>query len=108
MRKRIYTDQVPANMAAGTIAVRAELPSTATHITDAQIQEALWNYYYDIEKSVSYLTKKYITKPQAPKKEVVQPAKKTEGKPFSFSVFLSHFIRCWWYSARRDARLRYA
>lgn len=69
-------------MVVGTIAVRAEIP-TAGHITDAQIQEALWTYYYDIEKSVSYLTNKYIN-PKTPKKEAVKPRKKTEGKPFSF------------------------
>lgn len=69
-------------MVVGTVAVRAELP-TDNHITDAQIQEALWNYYYDIEKSVSYLTNKYITKPKTPKKEASKPTKKIEGKPIS-------------------------
>lgn len=75
-------DNLIENMRVGTIAVRAELPATATHITDKQIQEALWNYYYDIEKSVGYLKNTYITKPKATKKENGKPAKKIEGGLF--------------------------
>lgn len=70
-------------MRVGTIAVRAELPATATYITDKQIQEALWNYYYDIEKSVGYLKNTYITKPKALKKENAKPDKRIEGGLFS-------------------------
>lgn len=55
-------------MRVGTIAVRAELPTTASHITDKQIQEALWHYYYDIEKSVGYLVNTYVAKPKKEKK----------------------------------------
>ncbi|PVH75367.1 hypothetical protein DL98DRAFT_498454 [Cadophora sp. DSE1049] len=57
------------NMRVGTIAVRAELPATATHITDKQIQEALWHYYYDIEKSVGYLVNTYVTKKEKKSKD---------------------------------------
>jgi len=57
------------NMRVGTIAVRAELPATATHITDKQIQEALWHYYYDIEKSVGYLMSTYVAKKEKEKKK---------------------------------------
>lgn len=56
-------------MRVGTIAVRAELPATATHITDKQIQEALWHYYYDIEKSVGYLMSTYVAKKEKQKKK---------------------------------------
>ena len=41
-------------MRAGTIKVREELGSSFS-VTDAQIQEALWNYYYDVGKSVTFL-----------------------------------------------------
>ncbi|KAH7346232.1 hypothetical protein BKA65DRAFT_455628 [Rhexocercosporidium sp. MPI-PUGE-AT-0058] len=58
------------NMRVGTIAVRAELPPTATHITDKQIQEALWHYYYDIEKSVGYLVNTYVAKKEKKEKKV--------------------------------------
>ncbi|KAK6581257.1 hypothetical protein PZA11_005948 [Diplocarpon coronariae] len=56
------------NMRVGTIAVRAELPPSATHITNKQIQEALWHYYYDIEKSVGYLVNTYVEKPKKERK----------------------------------------
>lgn len=41
----------------GTIQVRESLgPSFPA--TDKEIQEALWNYYYDVGKSVTYLKSK--------------------------------------------------
>ncbi|KAM3148388.1 HBS1-like protein [Botrytis cinerea] len=42
-------------MREGAIKVREILPADSTNFTDKQIQEALWHYYYDIEKSVTYL-----------------------------------------------------
>ncbi|UKZ80944.1 hypothetical protein TrVFT333_008709 [Trichoderma virens FT-333] len=54
----------------GTAEVRKALGTEAGKVTVAQIQEALWHYYYDIDKSVAYLTKTFIApapKP-APKK----------------------------------------
>ncbi|KAJ4858667.1 elongation factor tu GTP binding domain-containing protein [Trichoderma breve] len=54
----------------GTAEVRKALGVEAGKVTVAQIQEALWHYYYDIDKSVAYLTKTFIApapKP-APKK----------------------------------------
>lgn len=44
--------------------MRGQLPQGSEHITDKQIQEALWHYYYDIDKSVSYLQKEYMAKPK--------------------------------------------
>ena len=41
-------------MQQGTIKVRAAL-GAGFPATDSEIQEALWNYYYDIAKSVTYL-----------------------------------------------------
>ena len=38
----------------GTIKVRAALGPTFA-ATDTEIQEALWHYYYDVPKSVTYL-----------------------------------------------------
>ena len=60
-----------------TAAVRTVLGDSQRMVTDAQIQESLWHYYYDIEKTVGYLTKKFLT---APKKEPAQ------GKPPQFFV----------------------
>lgn len=38
----------------GTIVVR-EVLGAGLGISDAKIQESLWHYYYDVEKSVNYL-----------------------------------------------------
>ena len=49
-------------MRQGTIAVREALREGLDHITDKQIQEALWHYYYDVDKSVAYLATTYKSK----------------------------------------------
>ncbi|KAI8278317.1 HBS1-like protein [Colletotrichum sp. SAR11_57] len=63
-------------MAEGTQFVRSSLGSDADKVTTQQIQDALWHYFYDIEKSVSYLKKKFIDPP--PKQE---PKKTKDGYP---------------------------
>jgi len=57
-------------MRLGTIAVREALPPGATSITDKEIQESLWHYYYDVEKSVAYLVGKHAPKKVAKKENV--------------------------------------
>jgi len=42
-------------MREGTNKVRDVLGHDIPSITDEKIQEALWHYYYDIEKSINYL-----------------------------------------------------
>ncbi|KAF4446527.1 elongation factor 1-alpha [Fusarium austroafricanum] len=62
----------------GTAEVRRVLGTEANKVTKAQIEDALWHYYYDIDKSVTYLMKTFIA--PAPK-----PAKKApEGMSVSF------------------------
>ena len=39
----------------GTVQVRNTLGQGFASITDKEIQDTLWHYYYDISKSVSYL-----------------------------------------------------
>jgi len=39
----------------GTESVREALGDAFADVTDAAIQEALWHYYYDVAKSVTYL-----------------------------------------------------
>ncbi|KAK1725982.1 P-loop containing nucleoside triphosphate hydrolase protein [Colletotrichum acutatum] len=56
-------------MAIGTATVQSTLGPDADKVTVQQIQESLWHYYYDIEKTVSYLQKKFIAPPPAPKQE---------------------------------------
>lgn len=65
-------------MRQGTIQVKAALASSIS-VSDAEIQEALWHYYYDIDKSVTYLKNKHAP---APVKAATQ-----ENKPKQVSRF---------------------
>ncbi|KAK8182412.1 P-loop containing nucleoside triphosphate hydrolase protein [Phyllosticta citribraziliensis] len=59
-------------MRLGKTKVREALGSDFTNIGDKQIEDALWNYYYDIEKSVTHL--KNAHKP-AQAKKAKQPSR---------------------------------
>ncbi|KAI1354665.1 hypothetical protein F5Y01DRAFT_272350 [Xylaria sp. FL0043] len=50
-----------AQMDAGAAQVRVALGSDSSKVTTQQIEEALWHYYYDVEKSASYLASKYVS-----------------------------------------------
>lgn len=56
------TDEDKQQMQQGTIKVREGL-GTTYNVSDKDIQEALWHYYYDVGKSVSYLKSKYSPLP---------------------------------------------
>jgi elongation factor 1 alpha-like protein len=64
-----------AAMNNGIAEVRKALASEANKVTAAQIQDALWHYYYDVDKSVAYLTKTFIAPPPKP-----TPKKTPEGE----------------------------
>ncbi|KAL7622315.1 hypothetical protein AAE478_007819 [Parahypoxylon ruwenzoriense] len=49
-----------AQMDVGTAEIQAALGSESSKVTTQQIQEALWHYYYDVDKSLSYLMSKFI------------------------------------------------
>ena len=66
-------------MRIGTLSAREALGSAGEDISDAQIQEALWHYYYDVGKSVSYLKNKFAA--AAPKPEL-QPKKEKATSRF--------------------------
>ncbi|KAK3073780.1 hypothetical protein LTR53_004304 [Teratosphaeriaceae sp. CCFEE 6253] len=70
-----YTAEDRDNFAALTPVIRAELEEVEAQATDKEVQDALWNYYWDVGKSVAYLKNKGA-KPQQ------QTAKKQE-KPKS-------------------------
>lgn len=75
-----------ALMEQGTADIREALGVEASKVTTEQIQEALWHYYYDVDKSVTYLITKFIA-PAPPK--AAKPAQKgnPSGKhPFSYSA----------------------
>jgi hypothetical protein len=67
-------------MIAGSIAVHEALGPDASGITQEEIEEALWHYYYDVEKSVAYLRNKRA------KKEHREKKKKKGGWQFCSSV----------------------
>ena len=74
-------------MSAGIVAVRAELPVDASHVTDKQIQDALWHYYYDIEKSVGYLLSTYGAKSKVQKEKVKVQVQGRGGKKVQGGLF---------------------
>ncbi|KAK2594053.1 hypothetical protein QQS21_008238 [Conoideocrella luteorostrata] len=80
-----------AAMEKGTEDVKISLGANAGKVTIKQIQDALWHYFYDVDKSVAYLNKTVIAPPPkaTPKKT---PESKLNG--FSFSPKLGLFVRC--------------
>ena len=64
----------------------------AGHITEKQIHEALWHYYYDIEKTVGYLLATYVTKPKEKEQKKAAAGKKVTGGSCSFLCFADWHI----------------
>jgi elongation factor 1 alpha-like protein len=71
-----------AAMETGTADVKKALGADASKVTTKQIQEALWHYYYDVDKSVAYLSKTFIAPP--PPKPTPQKAPESKSNEFSF------------------------
>lgn len=67
------TEDDREQMRLGTIRVREALGTVAEFTSDAQIQDTLWHYYYDVGKSVTYLKNQLgLSKDEEPaKKETV-------------------------------------
>ncbi|KAH8601455.1 P-loop containing nucleoside triphosphate hydrolase protein [Bisporella sp. PMI_857] len=61
----------------GTIQVREVLGDTM-NITEAQIHEALWHYYYDIDKTVGYLLNILESKAKKEQKKAASKKKTTD------------------------------
>ncbi|OJD30344.1 elongation factor tu gtp binding domain-containing protein [Diplodia corticola] len=57
------TEEDKEQMRQGTIKVREALSPEYSNISNKQIEEALWNYYYDIAKSVTYLKSETSSSP---------------------------------------------
>jgi len=73
-----------ALMHQGTIDVKAALAGESSKVSTEQIQEALWHYYFDVDKSVAYLITKFIAPPQ--KVTNTAQKKKSSGKhPFFYT-----------------------
>ncbi|KAM6533125.1 hypothetical protein FALCPG4_006145 [Fusarium falciforme] len=65
----------------GTAEVRRALGTEANKVTKAQIEEALWHYYYDVDKSVTYLMKTFIAPAPKPAKKAPEAGKKPVKAP---------------------------
>lgn len=76
-----------ALMREGTAEVRAALGGEVSKVTTAQIEEALWHYYYDVDKSVAYLVSKFIDPP----KKAPKSAQKSNGMSTSSSFDYSQY-----------------
>ena len=60
--------------------MREILQDAANRVTDKQIQDTLWHYYYDVEKSVAYILNTYMEKPKMQKKAQNKAQKKEKEK----------------------------
>ncbi len=56
-------------MAAGTVAVREALGPDVPGVTDKEIHEALWHYYYDVGQTITYILDTRAKKAGGMKKE---------------------------------------
>ncbi|KAF2794173.1 hypothetical protein K505DRAFT_349470 [Melanomma pulvis-pyrius CBS 109.77] len=68
------TDEDREQLRIGTAKAREALDSSIT-VSDAQIQESLWHYFYDVEKTVAYLKNKFAPTP----KTTSTPSKKQKA-----------------------------
>ncbi|KAF2196590.1 hypothetical protein GQ43DRAFT_498411 [Delitschia confertaspora ATCC 74209] len=66
------TEEDKEQMRLGTIQVKEALGSTVT-VSDKEIEESLWHYYYDVDKAVVYLKNKHTPKTAQPKKQKTTP-----------------------------------
>ena len=79
-----------AQMAAATAEVKSMLGPQASKVTIEQIQDSLWHYYYDVDKTVAYLINKYIDpapKPAAKTKVPKTMPQASDGKTYSEHPF---------------------
>lgn len=78
-------------MVEGTAEVTALLGPQADKITAQQIQEALWHYYYDIDKTVAYLIGKFVDPAPKPAAKPKAQTKPSEGMySFLFAMPIDH------------------
>jgi len=76
-------------MRSGTVAVREVLGPDVPGITDKDIQEALWHYYYDVGKSVTYLLNSRTPKKAKKVKDADKAGGKETGRSYFFADILS-------------------
>ncbi|KAK0326628.1 hypothetical protein LTR82_002470 [Friedmanniomyces endolithicus] len=104
-----YSQEDRGNFAALTPVVRAELEEVGLQASDKEIQDALWNYYWDVAKAVTYLKNNRTPKPQQqtlkkqerPKSKFDEAAERSakglgeSGLSFRILSCLAWCGRCW-------------
>jgi elongation factor 1 alpha-like protein len=94
-----------------TAAVLAQLLSGEPSVTASrdEVQEALWHYYNDVEKSVNYLRGKKAKETKKKQSAAPSVAAKGKGKIFAYTLFV-FFCLCLWlgsdYPQNCDSMLR--
>ena len=61
----------------GTIQVRQQLES-GIQVTDQEIRDALWNYYYDVQKTLSFIRSTFRAAPTSSHVTTNLPARQTQ------------------------------
>lgn len=72
-----------AQMTAATAEVKSMLGPQASKVPTQQIQQSLWHYYYDVDKTIAYLISKFIDptpKPPAKTKVPKTTPQASDGK----------------------------
>ncbi|EME89327.1 uncharacterized protein MYCFIDRAFT_19415, partial [Pseudocercospora fijiensis CIRAD86] len=75
-----YTAEDKDNFANLTPVVRAELEENGIQATSAQIEEALWHYYWDVGKSVAYLKNSRTPRQSQPQQQHESKKNKPKSK----------------------------
>lgn len=70
-----YTAEDRENFATLTPVVKAELQEAGLQASDREVEDALWNYYWDVGKSVNYLKNA-----KQPKTQPIKTAPKEKAK----------------------------
>ncbi|KAF4547679.1 Elongation factor 1 alpha-like protein-like protein [Elsinoe fawcettii] len=95
------TDEDKEQLRIGTAKVRSIL-GDPSHISNAVVEEALWHYYYDIEKTVTYLKNEHKPKEQRPKEmsrfdqAAAASAAKAPAVVNGKSLYFPHALRLGW------------
>lgn len=76
-------------MAEATAEALSVLGPQSDKVTTQQIQESLWHYYYDVDKTIAYLLNKYI---DPPKKDTKLKPKSTPPVSNSKSSLVARLI----------------
>ncbi|KAI9726732.1 MAG: Hsp70 suppressor, GTPase facilitates ribosomal subunit dissociation [Chrysothrix sp. TS-e1954] len=87
----VMSEEDKEQLRQGTASVRAALDTNIDDVTDKEIEEALWYYYFDVGKSVAYIQKQRAPASTEPRKQkepsrFEQAAQKAKSKSVNGTV----------------------